>query len=124
MLAARTRSEAIRYELPGRTWGLILGPENAPVKNTTLGFAVYPPGSAPPSHTHETQEEVVFVLTGRGTLNASGEVVDLMPGVAGYIPAGTEHWIVTTGDEPLEFITIFSPPSNPGTTFGRVGSAS
>ena len=57
LLAARTRSEAVLYDLPGRTWGLILGPENPPVKNTTLGLAVYPLGSGPPSYTRETQEE-------------------------------------------------------------------
>jgi quercetin dioxygenase-like cupin family protein len=124
MLAARKRSDAVLYHLPGRTWGLILGPDNAPVKNTTLGYAIYPPGSAPPSHTHDGEEEVVFVLSGKGTLNAPGEVVDLVPGVACCIPTGVEHWVVTAGDEPLEFITIFSPPSNPGITFGRADRAS
>jgi quercetin dioxygenase-like cupin family protein len=102
------------YPLPGRDWRLCVGPENAAARNLTVGVATFPEGSAPAGHVHDAQEEVVYVLTGRGRLVTSQGAVELEPGVSVYIPVGLPHATESHGPGPLELLSIFSPPVVPG----------
>ena len=63
MLKAVRRDEAQVFNLPGRDWLLYVGPENVGAANLTVGYSIFPAGSAPPGHVHPTQEEVVFVAS-------------------------------------------------------------
>lgn len=114
MLVRATKDEALRLELPGRDWSLLLNPDNSPVRNMTLGFSSFPAGSAPAGHVHPAEEEIIFVVSGRGTLTSPEGSVDLEPGVAVFIPVGEHHATAAGPDEPLEMVTVFSPPVNPG----------
>jgi quercetin dioxygenase-like cupin family protein len=114
MLIASKRSSAKVLKLPGREWALLLGPENGHVRNITLGYSTFPPGSAPAGHRHAQEEELVYVISGRGLLTSVDSVVNLEPGVAVYIPPGVEHATASSADEALELITVFSPPVVPG----------
>jgi quercetin dioxygenase-like cupin family protein len=105
---------AARVDLPGRQWGLLLGPSNVGATNMTLGFAMFPAGSAPPGHTHPAEEEMIYVISGRGRILTGSVVVDLSPGVAVYIPPGLEHATSADEGEPLHLLTAFSPPVIPG----------
>ena len=65
MLTSTTREDATVYHLPGRDWLLCMGPGVGEVKNLTVGVSIVPPGSAPPGHVHEHEEEVIYVVTSR-----------------------------------------------------------
>lgn len=108
------RDEAAVLDLPGRRWGLLLGPGNVGAENMTLGFSVFPAGSAPDGHVHLTEEEMIYVVAGHGRLVAADTMVELRPGVAVYIPPGVHHATIADADEPLHLITAFSPPVMPG----------
>lgn len=108
------REDAHVYELPGRDWLHYVGPELNEAQNLTVGFAVFPAGSAPEGHVHPTQEEVIFITAGRGELVTPEGTVPLEPGTAVYIPVGLHHQTVSHGPEPLEMVTSFSPPVVPG----------
>jgi len=114
MLKAVTRSEVQVHHLPGREWLLYIGPENAGSRNLTVGYSVFPPGSAPEGHVHPTQEEVVFCVSGHGALVSPEGSVPLEPGTAVYVPVGEHHATVSYGPGPLELVTSFSPPVVPG----------
>lgn len=114
MLKAVKREEAPVYHLPGRDWFLCIGPENTGARNATLGVAVFPVGSAPPGHVHPHEEELIYIVAGRGELVTPEGTVDLAPGTAVYVPAGLHHATVSRGPEPLELISVFSPPVVPG----------
>ena len=114
MLKRVRRDEAVRYELPGRDWYLCVGPQNSAARNVTVGLAVFPAGSAPAGHVHESQEEVIYVTSGRGQLVTPQGTVDLEPGTSVYIPVGLHHATVSSGPEPLELVCAFSPPVVPG----------
>jgi len=114
MLKRVRRDEAVRYDLPGRDWYLCVGPQNSGAHNLTVGLAVFPAGSAPAGHVHESQEEVIYVTSGRGQLVTPQGTVDLEPGASVYIPAGLHHATVSSGPEPLELVCAFSPPVVPG----------
>jgi mannose-6-phosphate isomerase-like protein (cupin superfamily) len=67
-------------------------------------------GSATPPHRHDC-EEVVVVLAGRGRVHIAGVVHDFGPDTTLVIPAGVDHQIFSTGDEPLQTIAAF--PATP-----------
>lgn len=64
------------------------------------------PGSATPPHRHDC-EEVVLVLTGRGTLHIDGQARDFGPDTTLVVPPDVPHMIANTGDQPLEVLGIF-----------------
>lgn len=114
MLKVTRREEAMVYHLTGRDWLLYIGPENSPSRNLTVGVATFPPGSTPPGHIHDEQEETVYIVSGRGRLVTPAGVAELEPGTAVYIPMGLHHATESLGDEPLQLVSVFSPPVVPG----------
>jgi mannose-6-phosphate isomerase-like protein (cupin superfamily) len=116
------RDDARVYPLPGRDWRLCVGPENTAARNLTVGVATFPEGSTPAGHVHDAQEEVVYVLAGRGRLVTPEEAVELEPGVSVYIPVGVHHATESLGPGPLDLLSIFSPPVVPGSYEATAGS--
>lgn len=114
MIERTHRSAARTWKLPGRDWRLLFGPQNSATERLTMSLATFPPGSAPPGHVHPTEEEMVYVVAGRGRLLAGDATHALEPGTALRIPPGIEHGAVNDGDEPLELLCVFTPPVTPG----------
>jgi uncharacterized cupin superfamily protein len=77
-----------------------------------LGYnlTVVPPGKrAFPLHSHRVNEEMFFVLEGRGEVRIGGDVYPLRPGDIIACPAGgpeTAHQIVNTGENELRFLAV------------------
>jgi quercetin dioxygenase-like cupin family protein len=81
---------------------------------TSFGLAVIdlPPGfSHFPEHdqTHDDQEEVYTVLSGRVTLRVGGEDHELEPGVFARVGASEKRKLVT-GDEPARVLAMGATP--------------
>jgi mannose-6-phosphate isomerase-like protein (cupin superfamily) len=114
MLSWTTRESARVFHLPGRDWLLSMGPGIGYVKNLTVGVSIFPPGSAPPGHIHDAEEEVIYVVSGHGELRTPDESVPLEPGTCVYVPVGLHHATASHGPEALELVTAFSPPVIPG----------
>lgn len=108
------KEDAHVYHLPGRDWLYFLGPDVCGAKNITMGFSVFPAGSAPDGHIHDNQEEAIYVIAGRGELVTVEGIVLLEPGTAVFVPIGLKHATVSHGPGPLELVTAFSPPVIPG----------
>ncbi len=114
MIKRVARPEADRVPLPGRDWFTYVGPQNTPTERVSLGVSVFPPGSAPEGHVHDTQEETIYCAAGRGRIVTAEATAELEPGVAVWVPVGTFHATVASGSEPLELVCFFSPPVVPG----------
>lgn len=114
MLKVTRRNEAEVYHLPGREWLLYIGPQNSNARNLTVGVAVFAAGSAPAGHVHDTQEETIYIVSGRGRLVTPEGTAELEPGTAVYIPIGLHHATVSDGPDSLELVSVFSPPVIPG----------
>jgi quercetin dioxygenase-like cupin family protein len=114
MLKRTQRQQAQVFHLPGRDFLLLVGPDNSDAKNVALGVAVFPPGSAPPGHIHPAEEEVIYIVSGSGELVTPEGTAHLEPGTAVHIPPGLHHATVSHGPEPLELVSVFSPPVVPG----------
>jgi mannose-6-phosphate isomerase-like protein (cupin superfamily) len=102
------------YRLPGRNWFYLLGPQNSGAQNLVFGLADFPGGTLAAPHTHEAEEEILYVISGTGAIIAEEEEIRFEPGVAVLIPPGVPHQIRVDGEETLRVVTVFSPPVIPG----------
>ena len=77
-----------------------------------LGFSydVVPPGKRScPFHSHRAEEEMFFIVKGRGTLRYGDETRALRAGDFIFCPTGgpeTAHQIVNDSDAPLAYISV------------------
>src|ERR1035437_8543949 len=115
MLIGSKASTAPVYALPGRSFVLLHGPELTGSRTLSVGLSIFPAGSAPAGHVHPGEEEIVYVVAGRGQLVAADGAVELEPGVSVYIPPGVSHATVAYEGAQLELVCSFSPPVLPGT---------
>ncbi|MGI6575325.1 MAG: cupin domain-containing protein [bacterium] len=99
--------------LPGRDWKMLIDHKMG-CRNICFGIAEFPPYEKPDAHVHAAEEEIIYILSGKGIMEMDGEIINLLPGVAVYMPPGKEHRVENTGDETLKLITLFSPPVVPG----------
>jgi quercetin dioxygenase-like cupin family protein len=114
MFTRISRAEAAITPLPGRDWHTYVSPASAPTELLMLGVSVYEPGARPEGHVHETQQETVYCIAGRGRLVCAEGPAELEADVAVFIPAGLFHSTECDGPERLELLCVFTPPTVPG----------
>jgi len=66
-------------------------------------------GEEPPSHTHETENEMFYVLEGSLTFQCGQETFDLEQGGFIFLPRGIEHSYTIRSTEPVRLLVITSP---------------
>lgn len=74
---------------------------------------VLPPGRSTggPTNAHADSDQWLVVRAGQGVATVDGETVPLRPGDVVLIEAGEPHEIETDGDEPLETVSVYVPPT-------------
>ncbi len=72
----------------------------------------YEPGAHVESHVHAVQEQIYHVLSGEGVLILDGERRLVRANDVTYIPPGVTHEFHCTGNDPLLFLVITSPPND------------
>ena len=62
-------------------------------------------------HVHETSAETFMLTQGRalGTMGATTQ--EFSAGTLGYAPAGILHGLKNIGDEQVELVAVFTPPT-------------
>jgi quercetin dioxygenase-like cupin family protein len=66
-------------------------------------------GEEPPDHTHPTEDEIFYVLSGEFTFRCDGESFDLGAGGLIYLPQGLEHGYTIRSEESVRLIAITFP---------------
>ncbi len=64
------------------------------------------------AETHPDIDQFIRVEAGSGKAVLNGQEHSLEDGSVVVIPAGVEHNVVNTGDEPLRLYTLYSPPEH------------
>lgn len=72
------------------------------------------PREAHPFHRHPTQEEIIYILSGRAEQWVGSERRILGPGELAHIPPDVVHATYNGGDDTLEFLAILSPAKYDG----------
>ncbi len=66
-------------------------------------------GSSIGWHPHENEEEVFYILAGRGLLTEEGRQAEVGPGDAVLTGGGAGHAIENAGPEPLDILAVILP---------------
>ena len=75
-----------------------------------LHLARYGPGRSSP-HTLEGVQEIMYAVSGKGSLTVAGESHELNPGTAVYLTAGETYEIDNSGSEELMIVSATAPQS-------------
>jgi quercetin dioxygenase-like cupin family protein len=97
------------WDLPGRgrlAWKTLFAGEVTPTGALTCGVALIPAGGGLAPHRH-AQPEVYFGLEGRVRVTIEGDLHDLGPGDALFIPGAALH-AIEGGPEPARFFYVFA----------------
>lgn len=90
-------------------------PQNPTQKGAVLRFingysyATLAPRASTKATRLDGEQEIYFVVSGRGTATAGGQNADLSRNIAVLVPANLEYTIKNTGDEPLAMYLIREP---------------
>lgn len=76
-------------------------------KNRILHGALVP-GATIGLHTHDTSSEIIFILSGKGSVIEDGEKKELVPGMCHYCEKGHEHTLINDekASEDLVFYAV------------------
>jgi len=86
----------------------------------SMGVQTVAPGCFIREHTHDTHEEVIFVVEGRGVARIEGVDHPIEKGSCVYIGCGLKHHFLNPEDEPLSF-TFLLMPGGLDAFFTRIG---
>ena len=84
----------------------VVGPETG-ASLISFGQSTYPQGATHENHYHPQAEEVVMVVSGRGTQIVGRDSLDLGAGDICFIPRNTPHRITGTSEEDLVILWAF-----------------
>lgn len=71
------------------------------------------PGEDIGKEIHSENDQVLYLVSGKGTVYLNGVETEFNPGDCVLVPAGVEHNFTTVGDESMKIITTYSPPHHP-----------
>ena len=80
-------------------------------KNMKVHVGIFPGKQSSSKHSHETSEEVVYVIKGEGEVTLGDKVYKIGPNTLVFAPPGVPHQYRNTGEEELMLIAIYSPPT-------------
>lgn len=72
----------------------------------TASLVTLEKGRKTPAHVHDDQEQLFFILQGRGVLRINEEAREVESQMVAYIPRRAEHELECTSDEPLLYIFV------------------
>jgi mannose-6-phosphate isomerase-like protein (cupin superfamily) len=73
------------------------------------------PGQEIGTETHEG-DQLLYAVNGEGVAVTNGVEEPFEKGTMFCVPAGAEHNVINTGDEPFKLFTIYAPPQHAGGT--------
>jgi mannose-6-phosphate isomerase-like protein (cupin superfamily) len=109
IIADMARIGGRRYPAGRLTQNLAGGASPIQATNFSLGHVTLEPnGGQVPWHNQE-QEEIYFIIEGRGEMCLGDERGAIQAGQAVYIPPGVFHQLTNTGATPMRMIYCYGP---------------
>lgn len=102
------KSEAKVHRAFGSEIHVFLGGENTDGKYTAF-LDITPPGSGPPPHYHENEDEWFTPLEGEAEFLIDGSWREVPTGSFVYAPRGSVHTFRNIGDRPLKMLIHTAP---------------
>lgn len=106
----RKREDSIPFiTLDGSRIREIVHPDSSGAVNQSLAEASLGAGQATSRHTHDTSEEIYYIINGSGLIHVGGEESVVVKDDAVVIPPGIEHYIENIDDVELVLLCCSAP---------------
>jgi mannose-6-phosphate isomerase-like protein (cupin superfamily) len=80
------------------------------------------PGEEIGAEVHKV-DQVLYVVDGEGKVVLDGIDKEFEKGEIAFVPAGVQHNVINTDDEPMKLFTIYAPPQHAAGTVHRTKAA-
>jgi quercetin dioxygenase-like cupin family protein len=87
----------------------LLTTENTGQATAYLGVLEAEPGAEIPRHVHPTSAEILYVVSGGGTLTVGAEQLPFGPDTAIHVPENQPHAAAFTGPDKTIMIQLYAP---------------
>lgn len=117
-------SEELSYWQPMPANGYVtvkLRPQDTGSEAASMGTQNVAPGGFVREHAHPEQEEIIYVLEGRGTAIIAGERHAMVPGAALFLGKGIRHSFINEGEQDLRFTWTIMPGRGLHEFFAAIG---
>jgi quercetin dioxygenase-like cupin family protein len=74
-----------------------------------MGTQTVAPGCFVREHTHDGNEEIIFVVSGRGIAKLDGSELPIEPGSCVFIARNHKHQFINPGPEPITWVWYLMP---------------
>ncbi len=98
-----------------------LTPEDTGSNSASMGIQSVAPGGFVREHSHTHQEEIIYVLKGKGTAIIGGVRFTMAPGSAFFLPKVVRHSFVNDGEDELLFTWTIMPGYGLQDFFAAIG---
>ena len=88
-------------------------------RHVSVNWLEVPPGVSEELRSHEEAEQVYVVVSGSGTMTATGDTQQLGAGDLVLIPPATDHAVANDGDQPLALVSVQSPAVSADELYSR-----
>ena len=107
-------NEALTGDLPvpgGKSmFRILLDEETVGAQNFALLVNEFDPGLTSKAHKHDKEEHAFYIISGTGIIRIEDERIPVEEGDAVYVPPGKMHEVSSTGNAPLKYLVLYSPP--------------
>jgi mannose-6-phosphate isomerase-like protein (cupin superfamily) len=100
---------------------ILLDEETVGAKNFALLANEFDPGFTSKAHKHDKEEHAFYIISGTGIIRIEDESIPVGEGDAVYVPPGKMHDVSSTGNAPLKYLVLYSPPG-PNVTLREKGA--
>lgn len=83
---------------------VLVSPDTVGSQKISVGLSIIDPGNSSTPHVHEGEEEVFYVVVGRGKVMLENKWFAISPGTAVYVKPGSLHQLLNIGDETLKVL--------------------
>jgi quercetin dioxygenase-like cupin family protein len=109
----------VEYEWGAIKW--ICDAKITPESTQSFGYAYVLPGKTNPEHSHNSCEEIIYMLSGELDVCFDGGRTKVRPGQTAVIPKGLHHSVVNEGWEPVVYVASFSAMLRDTEFYGDTG---
>lgn len=110
------KGEGKKVDLPGGSWSLqMVTKDTVGSEKSMIGISTFKPGTRGDQMVHE-EEEMCYVLSGKGKIEVDDQAVECKAGDAIYIAPGVPHGVYNPEKEDLVMVFAFSSSEYPPTS--------
>jgi quercetin dioxygenase-like cupin family protein len=106
-------NDAEEKQMPGRRIRWLVRPDTTGTESCAVNMVYLAPGATViPAHSHDNNDEVIYIVSGEGSILIDGNVYALHTGSVAVLPKKSVHMMRNSGREEMKAVCFFAPPTD------------